>query len=237
MKEQLDTLLKLQEIETEMADIELLLGSVSDRRKVLDGRLSEVKENLQTEETGVNDLKKTYRSLESDLKVNQSSIDKNREQLRSVKTNKEYQALLKGIDEINDRNSKIEDEMLKCLESIEESENDIKTRKKEYKKLKEQIDKDKEMIFHEADKGKKKLAGLDVDREKASGGIEAGLLEKFNKIKGGVGGIAITYVNNSVCNGCNLNIPPQMYNELQRFDKLHICPHCQRILYWRKSEE
>jgi predicted nucleic acid-binding Zn-ribbon protein len=29
-----------------------------------------------------------------------------------------------------------------------------------------------------------------------------------------------------------MNIPPQMYNELHRFDSLKNCPHCQRIIYW-----
>ncbi|MEE9535799.1 MAG: C4-type zinc ribbon domain-containing protein, partial [Desulfobacterales bacterium] len=35
----------------------------------------------------------------------------------------------------------------------------------------------------------------------------------------------------AVCQGCNVNIPPQLYNELQRFDTLMFCPHCQRIIY------
>jgi uncharacterized protein len=32
-----------------------------------------------------------------------------------------------------------------------------------------------------------------------------------------------------------MNIPPQMYNELQRSDILMFCPHCQRIVYWREA--
>jgi predicted nucleic acid-binding Zn-ribbon protein len=40
---------------------------------------------------------------------------------------------------------------------------------------------------------------------------------------------------NSICNGCNVNIPPQMYNELQRCKSVKLCPNCQRIIYWLPS--
>jgi len=45
-------------------------------------------------------------------------------------------------------------------------------------------------------------------------------------------GIAIVPVFATVCRGCNVNIPPQMYNELQRVDRLKNCPNCERIIYW-----
>ena len=43
-------------------------------------------------------------------------IAKSKEKLTSVKTNKEYQALLKEIDDLKNANSKIEDQMFEILE-------------------------------------------------------------------------------------------------------------------------
>jgi uncharacterized protein len=43
-------------------------------------------------------------------------------------------------------------------------------------------------------------------------------------------------VSDAVCNGCNVNLPPQLYNELQRSDTLRYCPNCQRIIYWKEAE-
>jgi hypothetical protein len=45
-------------------------------------------------------LKKSYRELESESKVNREMIVKSNEKLRAVKTNKEYQSILKEIEEI-----------------------------------------------------------------------------------------------------------------------------------------
>jgi predicted nucleic acid-binding Zn-ribbon protein len=36
--------------------------------------------------------------------------------------------------------------------------------------------------------------------------------------------------------GCNMQIPPQMYNLLFRGDDLHACPHCQRVLVLRQGD-
>jgi predicted nucleic acid-binding Zn-ribbon protein len=39
-------------------------------------------------------------------------------------------------------------------------------------------------------------------------------------------------VKNGTCQGCNMNIPPQLYNVLQRGVSIEICPSCSRIIYW-----
>jgi predicted nucleic acid-binding Zn-ribbon protein len=66
----------------------------------------------------LDDLKKSYRELESESKVNREMIVKSNEKLRAVKTNKEYQSILKEIEEIRKKNSGIEDQMLDQLEAI-----------------------------------------------------------------------------------------------------------------------
>ena len=49
--------------------------------------------------------------------------------------------------------------------------------------------------------------------------------------------MAIVDVKMQVCQGCNMNIPPQMYNELQRGISLKYCPSCERIIYWQDENE
>jgi predicted nucleic acid-binding Zn-ribbon protein len=34
-----------------------------------------------------------------------------------------------------------------------------------------------------------------------------------------------------------MNIPPQVYNELQRCDSLKYCPSCFRIIHWQDQDE
>ena len=50
-------------------------------------------------------------------------------------------------------------------------------------------------------------------------------------------GLAMAPVKNGTCQGCNMNIPPQVFNQLQRGDTIELCGNCNRIIYWDKLLE
>lgn len=237
MKEQIDILVKLQEIEIETNGIKTILEGVSHKVDALNVRLREFKKKIEEEQSRIGELKKKYRQHEGDVQMNLSQIAKSQKKLRSIKTNKEYQSMLKEIEELTTKNSQLEDEMLECLERIDKAEKDIATKKEEYLKVSDQVNREKAMINEEAEEGKEKLARLETDWEQASKMVDPELMKKYMMIKEQLQRrIAIVPVKDAVCQGCNMNIPPQMYNELQRFDSLKFCPNCQRIIYWKESE-
>ncbi|MDM8524355.1 C4-type zinc ribbon domain-containing protein [Desulfococcaceae bacterium HSG8] len=236
MKEQIEILVKLQNIETETGSIRIMLDGLPDKLTLMDTRLSESEQLITDEISLVDELKKNYRALESDVKTNLSRIEKSQENLRVVKTNKEYQALLKEIEDFKKKNSKIEDEMITSLDRIEETEKNIAGKKEEYSALEKQLKKEKDSLKREATKRKKKLAQLEADRNHVSEKADPALLKKFTQVRERIN-IAIVPVIDYVCGGCNMNIPPQLYNDLHRWDSLEFCPHCQRIIYWEKQEE
>ena len=236
MKEQINTLVKLQEIETETANIKSKIGAVSKKLENLDADLKEFERNIEDQEHIIKELKKKYRGYESDTQMNFDRIKKTQAKLRSVKTNKEYHSILKEIEDINAKNSKVEDEMIECLDRIDETEKVIATKKDEYLQLSERIKIEKENINQEAEQGNKRLAELDTDWKGVSSTVDPGLLKKYFIIKEQhQGGLAIVPVKDAICHGCNVNLPPQLYNELHRCDTLKFCPYCQRIIYWKES--
>lgn len=235
MKEQIDMLIKLQRIETETDRIKSTLIAVSKRFESLDAGLKEFERTIEDQESIINELKKKYRNFESDTKMNLERVKKTQAKLRSVKTNKEYQSFLKEIEDVNTKNSKIEDKMIECLDRMDETEKIIATKKDEYLQLSDSVKNEKETIDQEAEQGKKKLAELETDRKVVSGMVDPELLKKYFMIKEqNQGGLAIVPVKDAVCHGCNVNLPPQLYNELHRCDTLRFCPNCHRIIYWKE---
>jgi len=180
-------------------------------------------------------LSKKYRSYDSDAQTSLALIKKSPEKLRAVKTNREYQSILKEMEELKAKNSQAEDEMLLCLDHIDETEKNISVKKDEYSRVKERVNSDKETIMQEVEIGKERLAKLEVEWNEVSSKVKPELLKRYMMVKRRVKGIAIASVKKSVCSGCNINLPPQMYNELQCCDSLKFCPNCQRIIYWEKS--
>ncbi len=234
-KEQIDILVELQEIEIKTEVKKSEISKVSGKLDKLDNELKAFESEIDEEEKVINVFKQKYRSSEADVQVNNAKEEKSREKLNLVKTNKEYQSSLKEIDEIKAINSKIEDEMLQYLEKIETSEINILKKKESYSILAEKLKQKKDIIIKESEQGRKKVAQLEEKWKTISIKIDTKLLEIFSVVKEMVSGRAIAAVKDAVCLGCNMQIPPQTYNELQRTDRLEFCPHCQRIIYWKKN--
>jgi predicted nucleic acid-binding Zn-ribbon protein len=236
MKEQISLLVKLQGIEIEAGSIQSILNDTQRKLETLDAGLMEYERTIEEQESIIDKLKKQYRDYESDLRINLDKEKKTQVKLRSVKTNREYQSLLKQIEEEKAKNSKIEDKMIECLDLMDETEKIIAMKKDEYLKLSDSVKNEKEIIKQESKQGRITLSKLDKDREKVSCMIDPELMKKYLMIKKqNSGGLAVVPVKDALCHGCNMNLPPQLYNELFLGDSLKFCPNCQRIIYLKDS--
>jgi len=237
MKKKLKILIDLQEVESEVGMIRSKIDKVALLLKELDARVFDFEKSFQEIQSQLDDLQKQYRLHESDIQMNQSRIKKSLEKLGYVKNNKEYQSVLKEIEDMQLKNSLVEDEMIAKLEQIETMEQAIRKKKSETEKIKAQGEIEKKIIQQDTIQNQHRLAQLEKEIEKISAQAEPELLRRYRLVKEQTRGVAIAAVHHAVCQGCNLNIPPQMFNELQRFETLTMCPHCQRIIYWAESKE
>jgi predicted nucleic acid-binding Zn-ribbon protein len=237
-KEEIVSLVNLQRIEIEISNIKTKISNVDQRLEKLDEGLRGFKQVIDEQESVISELNQKYRNYETDVRMNLDGIKKSEAKLSSVKTNKEYQALLKEIDDLKEKNSKLEDVMIEFLDGIEDAENTLSAKMSEYSELRSRLNNEKETIQKETEAGERQLEKLDVELNTVVAGIDAGLLATYNKAKSlQSNGIAIAAVKDAVCQGCNMNIPPQMYNELQRGDSLKKCPICDRIIYWKDENK
>ena len=49
-------------------------------------------------------------------------------------------------------------------------------------------------------------------------------------------GNAVVEVRDQLCLGCRTMLPPQNYVEVMRNDEIRSCPHCNRILHYKRLE-
>ena len=101
----------------------------------------------------------------------------------------------------------------------------------------------KEHVDGEEKAARSKIAELDAQiaderklREVAAARVRPDVLKKYSAIRMRRG-LAMVPVNNGTCQGCNMNIPPQVFNQLQRGDSIELCGNCNRIIYWDKMME
>lgn len=231
IKDQLKTFVALQAAELKISGIEHELAGIDERINLLN---QDVVDHETKVEAFLNDLellRKQYRSDENEIRVIDTQISKSQEKLRAVKTNKEYQSTLKEIDEYKLKSSRIEDQMLDYLERIEAAEAQLVTQKADLTDIRGEIEGKQKEILHMAAQQRKELELLEKERHQIWENISAKLQSLYLRVKRQGHGIAVAAISDAVCQVCRMNIPPQLYNELQRFDDLRMCPNCQRIIY------
>lgn len=238
LREDIRRLVRLQQTETEIRKIRLLLGQVEGRIQALDAELQGFVAAIETARQEVLDLTKSSRDLDAQLKDNEGRIAKSQEKLRAVKTNKEYQSGLKEIEDLRAIGAKIEESILLGMDRIES----VKQAEAEHRKRMDQhaglIRDDKAAVMQEAEEARGRMQRLEAEAAELAAGIAPQALALYRRVQGKkADGIAIVPVFATVCRGCHVNIPPQMYNELQRIDRLKHCPNCDRIIYWEEQED
>lgn len=230
-REDLELMAALQATETEAAHIETVLEGLPVQAAMLEKELEELAGFVESRKNQAVELKKTYRMREADFEASQERIKKRNIQLHSVKSNKDYQAILKEIEEIKAAASAMEDEMLKALDDIEAAEAGLAEIEKQYADRKAVIEREKRELEEKAAAEREKIQQLQVRIREIADQLDPKLKKRYYNIKTKSGGIAIVPVNGGICKGCHLNIPPQLYNELHKENELRLCPHCYRIIY------
>ena len=208
MREQISILVRLQTIDSDIQRIETRLGKVDGEIAALDSELDEFESSIKEKVTIGEAYQKTFRSLESDANLNLPKIAKSKEKLTSVKTNKEYQALLKEIKDLKTANSKIEDQMLEILEQSDTAEAQLSEINQEFEFAKIRVAGEKAGITMAAEKDRTRLAELQVDFQTVLDTVNPDILKAFRSVRSRIGNLAVAKVEDAVCAGCHMNIPP-----------------------------
>ncbi len=234
---ELESLLNLQETD-------LKIRKLLEEKAECPKRLEALQEQVEEEEAGLKEmterltqLNKHKIELEDELELENVRLNKSQQRLSTIKTDREYQAVFKEIEDIKRANKEREEEILVTMEQIQELEEEIKSKKKELSQLKKEMEAERKQVEKVEKELAKKISSLEKERDKLAAKVKKDLLRKYDFLKDKRQGIVVATVTAGVCSGCHMNIPPQLFNELLRDEKIHVCPTCQRIIYAVKEKE
>lgn len=234
-KPDIASLVKLQEAETQIVRLRDVLHEVEKKKIKLASRLKQFAAALRENTEELETLEKNCLDSEKEIKIIDARIIKSNETLRNVNTNKEYQVLLREVDDNKKRKDALETALLQIMEEREKSQAIVDESTKEYQQLEEQVKAEQNQIEEQTTKDRKLLEEYLESQEEIGVRLDSKLLDRFKRISKMNQGSAVTKVQDQVCLGCFMNIPPQLYIEVQRANELIFCPQCSRILYYEKS--
>ena len=235
MHPQVSVLVKLQAIDLSIEKIEETKEEYPKKTELLKENLKEKRRVTNLEREKLEKLEQDRMREERILQQEIQRIEKHEERLLSVKTNKEYQAALKEIALAKESNSEREDNILNILEELDALRKGLGEQEKDCEKTCREFEKESNELEEKLEKFERQLAQETRRREKLYSEIDAEVLRMYKNIRKGRHGIAVVRVKNEFCQGCNMYMPPQLANEVQKGIDMVFCPSCNRILYWEKN--
>lgn len=232
VQEQLDILIRLQETESQAQALRITLKEVEKREEELARALLPVKGRLEEQEDRLQQLKKQYAGFEEDLRYNEDRLEKSNTMLRAITNNRDYQVLLREMDDNRKVNGRIQEAMLELLDQMTALETEIAALQEKFQEESERIAIEKEVLLASCTRERELLDSLEKENSILKTDTSKKLVSLFEKAVVTGNGIGVAPVRGTTCKGCFMMLPPQFCIELQRNGAIQRCPRCNRIVYW-----
>lgn len=229
------TLVQLQEAETEIVRLKGVLEKVEKDKIKLASRLKQFETAVRENREDFERVQKSCMDNEREIKIVEERIIKSNETLRNVTTNKEYQLLLREVDDNKKRKDALESELLEFMDEREKCESILEESEKEFAQIEEQVKAEQAQVEQQSTEDRALLEEYEARQQEIGKALDPALMVRFRKISKMNKGSAVSRASDQVCMGCFMNIMPQLYIEVQRGERLIACPQCSRILYYEES--
>ena len=237
VREQISLLAKIQVKDDALTRLKRQIFEGPSRIEAGEERVRRLAEALEEDKERLKEVQALQRQCERDVEDGLEQIKRSKGRLLNIKSNKEYQAVLKEIEETEKANREREDRILVYMEELEALQERLREKEAELSGVRKIHEEEKAALQKELRAAEAELAEQELQKKDMAAAVDVEILKIYNRLRHRLGGYAVAWVENATCSACHMNIPPQMYNELQRMDSLRFCPNCDRVIYWKNGDK
>jgi len=233
MSPDLQRLIKLQQLESTLADARATIAAHPQRLADADARLNESKQAVEAAKGRLKGNQEARRNLEKDVAVYQGRLTKFKDQLSLVKTNKEYQAMQHEIATAQSDLGGVEEKVLELMLEADTITADVKRTEAALATRQKEIDKEKKELTEELASVNTSLKAASEARAELVKDLDARLMAIFEQVARVRKGVAIsTATRDGLCAACHVRLRPFVFQQIRQNDAIIQCESCHRILYW-----
>jgi hypothetical protein len=230
-KDKLKSLYQLQQVDLKLDGLLEERGDLPAEVDELEKKIATLKAQIKENEDYLKKAVVRKKEIDKELDDVRKRIDKYTDMRIKVKTNREYDALSKQIDNLKEKLQSLHTE----LEAIQGKET---TSARDVEKLKQEFEEENE-VYSSKKVELEELVSLTHDeekryvkeREKFAQKIDRQSISRYEMIRKATRGKAIVpVVRRNACGGCYNVLPPQRLLDLRQMEKMFTCDHCGRIL-------
>jgi uncharacterized protein len=236
LKKRLEMLEQLQEIDYLIDNLKTARNGLTGEMDGIEQALTDARQELAGLENRVVRLEQEKVELEASQAVEQENIRRSETNMKEIKTNKEYQAVGREIAAARKQAAELDEQTLQKIGLIDELNTEIAALKDTLAELELNTSLRRDEKQAEIDKIQQDIDEDVARREAITKELPASIVKRYNALREQRRGQAVAIARDGYCLGCNMNLPPQLYNSLFKGDELISCPHCQRVLILKQQQ-
>lgn len=221
----------LQALDFELKELQQHLERIPNQISGFELNLDENQNVVDQARKMLEDQRQAQRHTENEVAALLEQLSKYKTQLMEVKTNKEYQAVLREIETIEQQIGKKEDQILELMLVAEGRLGEANALEKECRQKNAEILRKKTEVQSFLSKTEIQIVEVDGKRKSLVGVIPASLVARYQRISTARGGHVLAQIVDGFCQGCNVVLRPQLIAEVKTVTRIATCEACNRILY------
>ncbi len=237
MKKKLDMLEELQEVDQRIDARKAAQNELQAELNGINHGVDASREEVVVLESNLAHLESEKVGLEATHSAELENIARSETNMKEIKTNKEFQAVGREITAAKKQVADIEEQLLQKIGQIEEVSRDLAAKQSLCEELAENSAQRIVAKQAEIDKIQSEIDADTLRRESIVKVVPASLVKRFTILREQRRGQALAFARDGYCMGCNMHLPPQLYNNLYKYEELLTCPHCQRILILKLEQQ
>ncbi|RKX23672.1 MAG: hypothetical protein DRP46_14370 [Candidatus Zixiibacteriota bacterium] len=236
MLSDIELLLKLQVIDYDLGELERSKEYIPDMMENLKREIKESEELFQKTEKELSESKVMQKNLELEISTRQEELKKLQTQMMSIKTNKEYDALISQIDSVKEAISDRETQVLELIEKIEKLNGSIDDYRKNAEESRVQNEKQLAVLQEKMDSVGSKVSIKQDERHRIEVQVPKRTMSIYERVRKNRGGDVVVTVKKRASGSCYKALPPHRIQEIKRGDQIITCDNCGRMLVWIDGE-
>ena len=234
MKEGLQQLLKLQEVDKKLFELEEAKEKYPAEIDLRRSRIAKARSTLVDLEAKHEEQEKQRRHCEREIESGKATLCEREERFALVTTNKEYDSLQLEIEICKTTIAEHETLRLKAIESLEQIQEKINKEQGAFEEVREVEQERIDELEGQLGTMQEQIDKVAASRQVVAKGIEdlnAQLLQTYERNKGRRG-IRVAAVRKGACGACYHQMPAQIRNEVRLGNRVINCESCGTIMVW-----
>ncbi|MBL9007931.1 MAG: hypothetical protein JNJ46_26975 [Myxococcales bacterium] len=236
MRDQLKLLEELQRHDARLQEIDGVMKSLPEKLRAAELALRELEKLLTKEREELLDTEAFRKTQEDDQKDAEQLLSRAKSKLSQVKNLREANAVQREVETTRRQMDSRQEDVQKLATALAQQRDKIDEHESRLTAERQAVESQRGVIAEKLRELEAQQVEIRATRDQIAKLVKPDVLRKYGTIRMRRG-MAVVPVRNGTCMGCNMNIPPQLYNVLQRGSSLELCPNCNRIIYWAKLLE